>query len=86
MSGFNQKIAEIMACNHEDLEALKEAEFEGFFHTDTQCENEGFTDWVAFLPKDYRACWITNGDAIWFDASSLQDAIDQIINDSDLVN
>lgn len=65
---------------------ISEGQFEGFAHSDTQDRSMGFADWVGYLPSCQRAAWVCNGDPVWFDALSLEDAVEQVVSGADLVN
>lgn len=80
-------IADRLAYDQDDLAALlAEGEFEGFDHSNTADRCCGFADWVAYLPTCGRAAWVSNGEPTWFDASSLQDAVEQVVSGAELIN
>lgn len=75
-----------MSVTEDDRIALdQEGEF--FDWTEPTASYTGYNA-VGYLPSCNRAAWITNGDPVWFDAISLEDAIarvesgdeDQLIN------
>jgi len=41
-------------------------------------DDNGLAHVVAYLPSALRAVWASNGDPVWFDASSLDDAVEQV--------
>lgn len=71
----------------DDLNALiAEGQFEGFDHSDTADRFMGFADWIDYLPSVYRAAWVSNGEPTWFDATSLDDAVGQVMSGAELIN
>lgn len=54
---------------------LSDAEIDGW--TDDANANRmwGYTDMVAFWEDTGRAAHVTNADPIWYDATSIQDAV-----------
>ena len=73
--------------NMDDLATLlAEAEIEGWVDEGDPNRINGCTDWVGYIPSTGRAVWVTNGDPIWFDASSLEDAIEQAQSGAELDN
>ena len=64
--------------NDDDYESLlAEAQIEGWTgDEDGPDRHEGEANWVGYIPSSGRAVWVTNSDPIWFDAASLQDAIE----------
>lgn len=57
---------------------LDEAQVAVWTDPSTSDRHMGFSDCVVFLPDCSRACHVSNGDATWYDADSLQDAVWQI--------
>jgi len=73
--------------NADDLALLiSEGQFHGLDHSDTACRDEGYTDWIAYVPSIQRASWVANGDAIWYDAMSLDEAVDLVTSGTDLTH
>ena len=71
-----ERIFSSMAANQADFEALmQEGQLTGWIDEDNPNRTEGHTDWVAYLPSHQRACWLSNGDSVWFNASSLDEAV-----------
>ena len=80
-------IATRMAVDADDLKALlSEGEFRGLDHSDAQDRCAGHADWIGYLPSCQRAAWVSNGDPVWFDASSLADAVEQVVSGAELIN
>lgn len=67
-----------MAVTHDDLLALMvEGELREWVDPDQYPNYTGYNA-VGYLPSCGRAAWVTNGDPIWFDAASLDDAVEQV--------
>ena len=82
-----EELAKRLADTPEDVALfVSEGEFEGFDHSNTADRFFGYADWVGFLPSAARASWVSNGEAEWFDANSLEDAVEQIKSGADLRN
>lgn len=80
-------LAARLAVTDEDKAPLvAEGQFEGYDHSDTQDRCMGHSDWVGYLPSCQRASWVCNGDPVWFDASSLADAVEQVVSGAELVS
>jgi len=80
-------IATRMAVDADDLKALlSEGEFKGLDHSATQDRCCGHSDWIGYLPSCQRAAWVSNGDPVWFDATSLEDAVEQVVSGAELIN
>lgn len=74
-------INRLAAGNREDIRLLHgEGQIEGW------TDETGMANWVGYLPFCDRATWITNGDPVWFDATSLEDAIAKVESGEDLSN
>ena len=78
--------ARLSATAEDEALFISEGQFEGFDHSDTQDRSMGHSDWVGYLPSCQRASWVCNGDPVWFDASSLADAVDQVVSGAELSN
>lgn len=57
---------------------LAEGELAAWVDASNPNRRKGYTDYVAFLPSCARAAYVSNGDAVWFDATSLAAAVQQI--------
>jgi len=56
---------------------LTEAHIDGFVSDDNPNRMHGYSDLVAYWPTAGRAAHVSNGDPRWYDARSLEDAIEQ---------
>ena len=84
-----EKIARRLAVTEEDEALLlSEGEFRGFGHSKSETADRcmGYADWIGYLPSCQRAAWISNGDPVWFDATSLDDAVEQVTSGAELIN
>ena len=82
-----ENIASRLAVTEEDEALLlSEGEFEGFCHSKTADRCMGYADWIGYLPSCQRAAWISNGDPVWFDATGLDDAVEQVTSGAELIN
>ena len=82
-----ETLADRLSIDPEDKALfIAEGQFKGFDHSDTQDRSFGYSDWVGYLPSCQRAAWVSNGDPVWFDAMSLEDAVEQIESGAELIN
>lgn len=58
-------------------ENLGGAEIDGWTDYSNPNKRFGYTDLVAFWSDAGRAAYVTNGDPVWYDASSIQEAVEK---------
>jgi hypothetical protein len=81
------KLSTRFAASSEEFALIvEEGEFRGFDFSETPDRFFGFSDWMVFIPSQQRAAWVVNGDPIWFDSISLDDAINRVVNGDNLIS
>lgn len=68
MALCNQSLSDAILLEHEGL-------FECFDYNLKPDKMSGYSDWVGFIPSLKRAGHVSNGNAIWFPAESLDEAV-----------
>ena len=56
---------------------LSDAEIDGWIDDNNPNRMWGYTDLVAYWEEKGRAAHITNADPTWYDASSIQEAVEK---------
>jgi hypothetical protein len=72
------ELAERLALDEADRALLvSEGQFRGLDLPGATDRTLGHSLWVAYLPSVQQGAWVTNGDPVWIDATSLDDAVRQ---------
>jgi hypothetical protein len=76
-----ERIFHAMASSYEEFSALMvEGQLTGWYDETNAVCLAGLTDWVAYLPGQRRACWISGGTPVWFEAPSINNAVDMALS------
>jgi hypothetical protein len=81
-----QIIRRLAGGNPDDEDALRAEDvvIEGHDISNTADRCFGCADWIGYIPSPGRAVWVSNGNPIWFDADSLDHAVELVKSGEDL--